>query len=70
MVVTFWPYPPPPYFQPKTKCVLNDSKRLETHFKHFFEKCNKDRFLTPPKCNKCYTSFFEGFPNDKMIIRY
>ena len=25
--------PPPTYFQPKNKCVLNDSEWLETHFK-------------------------------------
>ena len=29
--------PPPPYFQPKSKCVLNDSEWLETHFKQVFE---------------------------------
>ena len=28
--------PPPPYFQPKSKCVLNDSEWLETHFKQVF----------------------------------
>ena len=26
-----------------SKCVLNDSEWLETHFKHVFEKCNEDR---------------------------
>ena len=43
--VTFFTFgsDPPPYFQPKSKCVLNDSEWLETHFKHVFEKCNKDR---------------------------
>ena len=29
--------PPPPYFQPKSKCVLNNSEWLETHFKQFFK---------------------------------
>ena len=27
----------PPYFQPKSKCVLNDSEWLETHFEQVFE---------------------------------
>ena len=48
--------PPPPYFQPKSKCVLNDSKNFEIHFKHVFEKCNEDSILTPPAKN--VTLFF------------
>ena len=45
-MVTFWFYPP--YFQPKSKYVLNDSEWLETHFKHVFEKCNEDWSFDPP----------------------
>ena len=57
-VVTFWPYPPPPYFQPKSKCVLNDSEWLETHFKHVFEKCDEDRSWPPPPNVKNVPLFF------------
>ena len=32
MLITFRSYHAP-YFQPKRKCVLNDSEWLETHFK-------------------------------------
>ena len=31
-----------PYFQPKSKCVINESEWLETHFEHVFEKCYED----------------------------
>ena len=52
--VTLWPYPNThPYFHPKSKCALKDSKWLETHFKHVFEKCNKDKSGRPPDVKKC-----------------
>ena len=37
-LVSFRSYPPP-YYQPKSKCVLNinDSKWLETQFKYVFD---------------------------------
>ena len=31
-----------PYFQPKSKCVLNDSEWLETNFKQVFENYGFD----------------------------
>ena len=56
-VVTFWPYPPL-YFQPKSKCILNNSEWLETHFKHVFEKCNEDRSWPPPNVKNVTLFFF------------
>ena len=40
---------------------------LKHIFKHVFEKCNKDGFLTPPKSVTNVTLFFEGFPYKKEI---
>ena len=59
-VVTFWPYPP--YFQSKSKCVLNDSEWLETHFKRVFEKCKEDRYSDPPPSSITNGTFFLRLP--------
>ena len=50
---------PPPYFQPKSKCVLNDSEWLETIFKQVFENYG------------IWHRFFlnEGFPNRGIISK-
>ena len=57
----------PPFFSPKNKCVLNDSKWPETQFGTFFLVCEK-LLILPPYSVKFLTLFLGGeedFPKTK-----